>query len=488
MSKLGGFLARKPASGHKATLTQQSPAQSQRETVSPARVAQDIAPLDLDEELFSALGAQLGSENEALRNLLLNANEKISELDSIKDAVGKLVDPVSKALRDFESEKSEKVSLQTILNNTRAAYGKLRNEITEVERKAAAFERDAAEARRDLQLAHNTVRTLEQARGELAIDIAARRAQIAELEGRLAQEQAETKALRDETRRLNDRHVTNDKRIVQLEADLNAARQKLVLSDDEKRSVQSSLDKAVAECARLSRRLAEAEGNYTTVQGRLRLVEGNLAEVISERGRLSHALDEVNERHQGELTTQQMRYEALQARATATERLLDEAREQLTARAEEIRAFDRRLSETAQDRDTLAARLAASEGERIQRESEFKESEQARSLLLERSSALAKAFNSKEASLTRAEENVRALTEKALFLEKQLQNVKQSSDQRIEDLDAALRREKVERSVVEGALEAARKDFARLMRELMALERQKNGEAAEPTPQAANAA
>jgi hypothetical protein len=42
--------------------------------------------------------------------------------------------------------------------------------------------------------------------------------------------------------------------------------------------------------------------------------------------------------------------------------------------------------------------------------------------------------------------------------------------------------------VVEGALEAARKDFARLMRELMALERQKNGEAAEPTPQAANAA
>src|SRR5262245_51683477 len=81
--------------------------------------------LELDEELFSALGAQLGGENESLRNLLLDANAKIGELDSIKSAVGKLVDPVSKALCAFEAEKSEKISLQTTLNNTRTAYGKL---------------------------------------------------------------------------------------------------------------------------------------------------------------------------------------------------------------------------------------------------------------------------------------------------------------------------------------------------------------------------
>src|SRR5471032_692648 len=62
-------------------------------------------PLELDEELFSALGAQLGGENEALRNMLLDANNKINDLDTIKAAVGKLVDPVSKALRDFEAER-----------------------------------------------------------------------------------------------------------------------------------------------------------------------------------------------------------------------------------------------------------------------------------------------------------------------------------------------------------------------------------------------
>jgi len=107
MSKFGGLFARK------AGLYEDKPAEP---------VANNIAPpdnsLELDEELFSALGAQLGGENESLRNLLLDANAKIGELDAIKSAVGKLVDPVSKALRAFEAEKSEKISLQTV-----PAYG-----------------------------------------------------------------------------------------------------------------------------------------------------------------------------------------------------------------------------------------------------------------------------------------------------------------------------------------------------------------------------
>ena len=117
-----GFLARKPAPAEKP--------------VTPAeQAATGENPLELDEELFSTLGAQLGGENEALRNMLLDANNKIAELDTIKAAVGKLVDPVSKALRDFETEKTEKVGLQTVLNNTRTAYGKLRNEVGDLEKK-----------------------------------------------------------------------------------------------------------------------------------------------------------------------------------------------------------------------------------------------------------------------------------------------------------------------------------------------------------------
>src|SRR5215467_7900405 len=310
MSKLGGLFARKAGLYDK-------PAEP-----TPISTSPPDNPLELDEELFSALGAQLGGENESLRNLLLDANAKIGELDTIKNAVGKLVDPVSKALRAFEAEKSEKISLQTVLSNTRTAYGKLRNEVAEIEKKASFSEKECKALRKKLTTTQNMLRTLEATKAEIAIDIAARRAQIVDLEARLAQETGEGKALREENRRLDERLSTSDKRAMALESELNGARQRLLMIEDEKRSQQISLDKMSAEAARLSRKLAETEASLTATQGRLRHVEGTVAELNTERTRLTNALDEATERHEHELTTQRMRFEALQARAAASEKLL----------------------------------------------------------------------------------------------------------------------------------------------------------------------
>jgi chromosome segregation ATPase len=459
MSKFGGFFARKAGLYDK----QAEPA--------PSIAALPDNPLELDEELFTALGAQMGGENESLRNLLLDANAKIGELDSIKNAVGKLVDPVSKALRAFEAEKSEKISLQTVLNNTRTAYGKLRNEVAELEKKASFSEKECQALRQELATTQNLLRTLEAAKAEISIDIAARRAQVADLEVRLAQETGEANALREENRRLDERLSNADKRIITLESDLNAARQRLLMTEDEKRAQQISLDKSSAEAARLSRKLAETEANLTAAQGRLRHVEGNFAELSNERTRLAGALEEANERHHHELTTQRMRFEALHARAAASEKLLGEAREHLLARADEIRTYDRRVGEVAMERDAMQTRVSELEAERIQRESEFKEVDQARTTLMERSTALARAFAAKEAALARAEDTIAALSEQVSALEAARAAEKQATDQKIEDLGAALRREQMQCSVVEGALETARKDFARLMREAMALQR-----------------
>jgi chromosome segregation ATPase len=461
MSKFGGFFARSAGLYDKPA----APALS-----NPAPTDN---LLELDEELFSALGVQLGGENESLRNLLLDANAKIGELDTIKNAVGRLVDPVSKALRAFEAEKSEKISLQTVLNNTRTAYGKLRNEVAELEKKANFSEKECQALRQELATTQNLLRSLEATKAEIAIDIAARRAQIVDLEARLAQETGEGKALREENRRLDERLSAADKRLAALESELNAARQRLLMMEDEKRAQQISLDKVSAEAARLSRRLAETEASLTASQGRLRHVEGNVAELNTERSRLAGALEEANERHNHEVTTQRMRFDALQARATASEKLLGEAREHLLARADEIRTYDRRAGELALERDGLQGRVADLEAERIQRESEFTEVDRARTTLMERSAALARAFTAKEAALTRAEDTIAALNEQVAALEAARAAERQAADQRIEELSASLRREQMQCSVVEGALETARKDFARLMREAMALQREK---------------
>lgn len=481
MSKLGGFFARK--AGLYDRSVEDSPT-----SPAPIMAAQPSNPLELDEELFSALGAQIGSENESLRNLLLDANAKIGELDGIKAAVGRLVDPVGKTLRALETEQSEKAGLQTVLNNTRTAYGKLRNEVAELEKKATASEKDCKALRQELTGTQSELRTAETVKHEIAIELATRRAQILDLETQLAQETSENNALREECRRLDERLSAADKRINVLESDLNAARHRLLMAEDEKRAQQISLEKVSADAARLARKLAEAEASFNAVQGRLRHVEGNFAELSTEQSRLANAFDEAKERHDHELTSQRMRNEALAARAASTEKLLGEAREHLLGRAEEIRDYERRAGEIAAERDALHARVSELEADRIRRESEFEEVDRARATLIERSGALARAFNAKDGALSRAEDAIAELTAQIGVLEATIGNDRLSAEQTIAELNAALRREKMERSVVEGALETGRKDFARLMREVMTLQRNQPAAPEEQRPRAANAA
>lgn len=167
---------------------------------------------------------------------------------------------------------------------------------------------------------------------------------------------------------------------------------------------------------------------------------------------------------------------------------MGEAREHLLTRADEVRTYDRRAGELALECDAMQARISELEVERIQRESEFKEVDQARATLMERSAALARAFTTKEAALTHAEDAIAALNEQVTALEAARAAEKQATDQRIEDLSAALRREQMQCSVVEGALETARKDLARLMREAMALQREQAAPDDTARLRAANAA
>ncbi len=210
--------------------------------------------------------------------------------------------------------------------------------------------------------------------------------------------------------------------------------------------------------------------------------------MTSERSRLSAALEEASERHAGEVTKHQMRFDALQARAAASDRLLSETREQLASRSEETRLLERRLSETTLERDMLGSRAAAFEADLFQRDGALREADLAKTALLERASALAKAYNSKEAEVARNVDTTKSLTDRVAFLEEQVRTTRDSVEREIEDLNEALRREKVERAVVEGALEAARKDFGRLMREVMTLEQQKLARDPLPIMRSANAA
>ena len=147
MTKLVTFLGRKTAS------VTEKPAPAPL----TAAAAAEKTDIELDQDLFFPAATQLGHENETVRNLLIDAEHKIGELELIKNSIGKLVDPVSKTLRAYEETKSEKLSLQNVLNTTRIAQNKLREELTNAEKKARSLEAESLRLRDILASAQQTV-------------------------------------------------------------------------------------------------------------------------------------------------------------------------------------------------------------------------------------------------------------------------------------------------------------------------------------------
>ena len=71
-------------------------------SVKAAETAPSEPEIELDNELFFPIATQLGQENETVRNLLMDAEHKIGELENIKISIAKLVDPVCNTLRGYE--------------------------------------------------------------------------------------------------------------------------------------------------------------------------------------------------------------------------------------------------------------------------------------------------------------------------------------------------------------------------------------------------
>jgi crescentin len=233
--------------------------------------------------------------------------------------------------------------------------------------------------------------------------------------------------------------------------------------------LQSAYEQAVNETGRLTRRLTESENTLTATRAQLGKVETSFAETYAERGRLAVALDEAREQHQAEHNNLNMRLDALQSRAATAEKLLSEARQNLIARTEEVRAFDRKAVEATIARNNADKRLAQIETTHESRERQIKDLEQSRAALVERTNALTKTLKTRETALARSEEKIQQLTERTGHLEADIQVSRTNIEKRTEDLNSALQRERIERAVVEGALEAARKDNSRLQSEVGAL-------------------
>jgi chromosome segregation ATPase len=323
------------------------------------------------------------------------------------------------------------------------------------------------ELRRQLSLTQQTARGLDAEKAELASEIIAARSEIANLESQLAQETANGRALSEANQILVDHANSADKRIVELQSDAAQAREKLLLVENDKRSLQTALDQTLAENSRLSRRLTESENALTAARARLEQMDISLAAVENERATLATARDEANERHQSETYALNLRLEALRSRAATAEQLLAEVRQTLVARTEDIRVLERRVVEASIARTNTEKTVERLTSARDALDGKTRELEQGRASLMERSNNLAETLKARETSLVHAEEKIKALTDRMAEIEADGAAYRSKAERRIDELSASLQRERVELAVAQGALETTRRDYARLQRDIL---------------------
>ena len=268
MRTITHFLARKGGASTSAAFAVPTPAK-------PGSPAAE----EPSEPTLADIGARVGEENEALRNLLIDTDRRIGALDAFRN----LVEPIGSALQALEQEKTDNVGLRNALAELRAGHESVRTEFSALEKRAAELESTGEELGRELTLAQQAARGLEGDKAELTSEIVAARSEIANLESQLAQETANGRALSEANQILVDHANSADKRIVELQSEGALIREKLLLLENDKRSLQTALDQTLAETSRLSRRLTESENALTAARARLEQMDISLAATENER-------------------------------------------------------------------------------------------------------------------------------------------------------------------------------------------------------------
>jgi crescentin len=436
---------------------------------SPGRAAEQKSadhPASRDKMTFADLGARIGEDNEALRNLLIDTSHQLSTIDDLKDTFGKLVDPLSNLLTTLEQERADNAGSQGALAAIRASHEMLRAEFRALEKRSSELEGDNERLGRDLESAQQNARALEEEKAKLNGEVSAARGAMVMLVKQLGEEAGNAWLLSEEKKLLAERSDTSDRRIVGLEAEIVDARERLSLLENDKDTLQAALDRTLAESSRLSRQLTESESALSDARSRLRQMEGSLAAAESERNNLAAACADANERRQSEVHALELKLDALCSRSDAAEKLVAGVRQSLVERTEAMRSAEAKLLEVILARGEAEQKVEHLAVVSSGWEQQAKQLELEVAAVTERCEMLSETLTANESSLTHASEKIRSLTGHVERLQLDAAADRTETEEHIVQLNATIEHERCERALAEGALETTRADYARIQRQM----------------------
>ncbi len=417
----------------------------------------------------------IGERQETISSVLEDATLALSQLRTVElglERARKAIDVEFESRRD---ERSENVALSALLDH-------VRQELASAGEREADLQARLDSAEADLE---RTLAAKSDAEGlaasrlsdvvRLTTSFNSARSEAAE--SRLVLDQA-TKQLalqKEDSINLNTRLDEAEARRQEADSKSAALTQSLAMAEAERGALERRAESQTTETARLGRAVAELEGRLSAEQTRSRTLDASVQAAEAAAARLSQAMEEQAASTRVHLETADMRLETAQARAMRLETENADLSGKLQEAIARDRAVARELADARQWHERSEERIKTLETDFASVRKDLQAAEAARATAVERIERLSGTLESRDTDIQRLEAQTEVLHDRIGSLESELSAERNAAMERARSLGEVIERERSEHSIAQGALDAARKDRARLHLELLKVTRRRPG-------------
>ncbi len=433
--------------------------------------------------MLRLFGAKTPVERERPQAVAVPAVTDFSELEAV-------FDKLSEGLAEVSSIQALVVGLRQALTQALVQQRALKSQNARLESTIASLQDDLDASRESGTASAKRLAQLETELPQLRQALAGQEELTSDLQNRIVISQTDLRSAVERAQDLAMRLETTQRDLTSAGEDLVRGRDMLVEEQNKHAALQKSfaetraeLDSMIKEARSLTqlaernageisdrdRELAEMRAERTRLQATIESLSSRLDHTLLELESTKKQFEEANRDHAENRRVTEAKLAGVQSRAATLNGLLDDARDQLARRTAELRdalndVKDVQIAKNRAEARAEAAGRAVTDAVDVQRKTE-----EARRVLFERTEMLAKALSAKEKNLQRVEMQIGEFEMKLRASEQLVEKNARIHAKREQELLAQLERERMERSLTEGASEVLRRDKLRIQRELVDL-------------------
>ena len=411
----------------------------------------------------------VGQQNEALRNHLASILEGFSSIDNVRNLCHNLVDPLAQILKDTEESKKQLSEVRAKYEFTFGAHEEVKTQLANVLVEKQALSDAHTTTLADIRRLDEAVKLSEARLEETSLHLQDRTRRVEQLERDYQTTQREGEVLAEQLKMLRIQLDEKEKAVLELEQKSGVDKDHYALLQNEVEALRANVNDLTQQIGRLTRKSNDLESALERAKERNASLETALEQEQAAHAKLKQTRDEDIERSNAEIAALTLKVEAITSRADLTERLLNDARGKLRDKVFEMRALERRLQESEQLREDWSRKEINQDKDLAEHAAKVLELSTLRNQLNERVDSAEKALRAKDAILQQNAEKIDMLETRLSESQKYFDSKKAQLETLISQLTEQFEKERMEKSLAEGALKTARLERQKMQRELTLL-------------------